>query len=142
MRQLGQRIGLVHELRQLAATEELAHRRHHRPGGADQRLRRHRLRILDRHALADTALQALEPGAHMHLDQLADRADAAIAKMIDVVRLAHTVVEPDHLANDLDEILLGQDSLARPLAQYRGRPSAAADSACSDRPAPDRSGGR
>ena len=75
------------------------------------RLRRDRLRIVDRHALADTALQALEAGANMHLDQLADRTDAPVAEVVDVVRLADAVVEPDHLANDLDQILLGQDAL-------------------------------
>ena len=111
VRQLSQRVGLVHELRQLTATEELAHRRHHWPGRADQTLRRDRLRILDRHALADTALEALEPGADVHLDQLADRADAAVAEMIDIVAARPlTIVEPDHLADDLDQVFDSSES--------------------------------
>src|ERR1700694_2122718 len=52
VRQLGQRIGLVHELRQLARPEELLDRRHH---GAcvDQAGRGHGGRVADRHALLD-----------------------------------------------------------------------------------------
>ncbi len=44
--QFGQRVLLVHELRQLAAAEELAHRGHHR-ADVDQGVGRNRLRILD-----------------------------------------------------------------------------------------------
>ena len=67
-------------------------------------LRRHRLRILNRHALADTALEALEPGAHVHLDQLADGANAAVAEVVDIVRLTDAIVQSDHLADDLDQV--------------------------------------
>ena len=116
VRQLRQGVGLVHELRELAATEELTHRCHHRPRRADERLRRHRLGILDRHTLADTALQALEPGPHMHLDQLAYRTNAAVPEVVDIVGLAQAVAETDHLADDLDEILLGQNAAVWTLA--------------------------
>ena len=87
VRQLRQRVGLVHELRELASAEELPHRRHHRPRRADQPLRRDRLRVLDRHPLPDTALESLEPRADVHLNQLAHRTNAAVAEVVDIVRL-------------------------------------------------------
>ena len=80
----GERVGLVHELRELRGSEELLHRR---DDGADvdQGLRRDRLDVLGRHALADDALHAGQAGAELVLDQLADRADAAVAEVVDVV---------------------------------------------------------
>ena len=113
MRQLRQRVGLVHELRKLTAAEELPHRGHHRPRRADQPLWRDRLRVLDRHPLSDTALKSLEPRADMHLDQLADRTNAAVAEVVDIVRLAEPIAESDHLPNDLDQILSRSESGCR-----------------------------
>ena len=55
--QLGQRVVLVHELRQLAGAEELLDRGHHR-AGVDQRCRGDRVRVTDRHALLDDSLHA------------------------------------------------------------------------------------
>src|SRR5688572_23152935 len=108
VRQLGERVQLIHELRHLAAAKELADSGHDWPGRADQALRRDLLRVLNRHALANTALKALEPGAHVHLDQLANRADPSVAEMVDVVRVAQPVVEPNHLADDRDKILVAE----------------------------------
>ncbi len=108
--ELGQRVGLIHELGELGTAEEFANGGHHRARGADQALRRDRLGVLDRHALADTALEALETGANMHLDQFAHGAGAAIAEMIDVVALALAVVEPDHFLDDGNEVVVAQDA--------------------------------
>ena len=83
-RELGERVRLVHELAQLAAAEELLHRRHDRPD-VDERVRRRLVDLLDRHALADDALHAQEADAEGVLDELAVRADAAIAEVVDVV---------------------------------------------------------
>ena len=57
MRQLGERVVLIHELRELRGAEELLYRRH---DGADidEPLRRDALRLLNRHALAHDALHA------------------------------------------------------------------------------------
>ena len=85
VRQLGQRVGLVHELRELRAAEELAHRRDDRPD-VDQRAGRRLVRVRDRHALPDHALHAQQADAELVLDQLADGAHAAVAQVVDVVR--------------------------------------------------------
>jgi hypothetical protein len=84
VRQTRERVVLVHELRQLRRSEELLDRG---DDGAhvDQGLRRDRLDVLRRHALADDALHAGQTRAELVLDQLADRADAAVAEVVDVV---------------------------------------------------------
>ena len=51
----------------------------------DQRLRRDRLDVLGRHALAHDPLHAREADAHLVLDELADRAHPAVAEVVDVV---------------------------------------------------------
>ena len=80
----GERVVLVHELRQLARAEELLDRG---DDGADvdQGLRRDRLDVLGRHPLADDPLHPREADADLVLDQLADRADAPVGEVVLVV---------------------------------------------------------
>jgi len=105
--QLVQRVSLLHELRELATTKELAHHRHHRPD-VDQRDRRDLLRVADAHALAHHALHAQEPHAKLVLDELAHRLDAAIAKVVDVISVLDAIVHQDHAPYDADDVALGQ----------------------------------
>jgi hypothetical protein len=79
-----QRVHLVHELRQLGGSEELLDGRDHR-ADVDQRLWGDRLDVLGGHALAHHALHAAEADAHLVLDQLAHRADAAVGEVVLVV---------------------------------------------------------
>jgi hypothetical protein len=78
VREFGQRIDLVHELRKLAASEEVAH-----DGGQcfriDQLLRSHLVHALieKRHALFDEAFGAGQADAALVGEQFADGADAA-----------------------------------------------------------------
>ena len=87
----GERVGLVHELAELAGAEELLDRRDHGPD-VDERLRRDRLDVLGGHALAHDTLHAGQPDAHLVLDELADRAHAAVAEVVDVVGVVVGVV--------------------------------------------------
>ena len=91
-----QRVHLVHELRQLAGAEELFDGGDDRPD-VDQRLGRDGLDVLGRHALAHDALHAREADAHLVLDELAHRTDAAVGEVVLVVeavaRLLHHQVE-------------------------------------------------
>jgi hypothetical protein len=82
--QARERVGLVHELGQLAGAEELLDGGDDRPD-VDQGLRRDRLDVLGRHPLADDALHAGEADPDLVLDQLADGAQAAVAEVVDVV---------------------------------------------------------
>ena len=105
--ELGQRVGLVHELGELGASEELAHRR---DDGADvdERARRRLLLVEDGHALLDDALHTEEADAELVHDELADGADAPVAEVVDVVGLGVAVVDADHHPDHLDDVVLGE----------------------------------
>ena len=87
--QLGQRVGLIHELAELAAAEEVAH-----DGGerlrVDQLLRRHPIDVdvEQGHALFDQTLGAGQADAALVGEQFAHRPDAAAAEVIDIVEHA------------------------------------------------------
>ena len=87
---LGQRVGLVHELRKLRGAEEFAHRGSGRLG-VDEVLRHHRVDLDRRHALLDRALHPEQTDAVLVLHQFAHRTHAAIAEIVDVVDLALAV---------------------------------------------------
>ena len=151
----GERVRLVHELRELRGAEELLQRRDDRPD-VDDRLRRDRVDVLRRHPLADDALHAVEADAERLLDQLADRAQAAVAEVLVLVELA-----ADRVARERDRVggevlrVLGHAERAsaarRACGRARGCPASsgracprarrrrAAGSACSGRPSSGRS---
>src|SRR4051794_14458720 len=112
VRQAGERVGLVHELRQLRGAEELLDRRHDR-ADVDQGLRRDRLDVLRGHALADHALHPGQADADLVLDELADRAQAPVAEVVDVVGLEAgvTAMQPDDVVDGRDDVLLGERAL-------------------------------
>ena len=86
VREPGQRVGLVHELRELGGAEELLQRRHH-GADVDDRLGGDRVGVLGGEALAHDALHAVEADAEGLLDQLADRAQAAVAEVLVLVEV-------------------------------------------------------
>ncbi len=92
--ELGQRVGLIHELRELAAAEEVADDRGQRLR-VDQLLRRHAfdVHVEQGHALLDEALGAGEADAALVGEQFADGADAAAAEVIDVVEHAFAAAQ-------------------------------------------------
>src|SRR5208282_2991656 len=69
------------------------------------------LDILQAHALFDRALHPDQPDAELVLDQLSDRAHAAVAKMVDVVNLAVAVLEVHQIADDFEDVLAAQRAL-------------------------------
>ena len=110
VRDFAQRIGLIHELRQLRGAEELLDH-----GGSrlvvDQLLRHQGLDILQAHALFDRALHPDQADAELVLDQLSDGAHAAIAKMVDIVNLAVAVLELHQVADDFEDVFAAQRAL-------------------------------
>ena len=104
MRDFGERVRLVHELRELRRAEELLDRRDDRLG-VDQVVRHRRVDVLmDRHLLLDGALHAHEADAELVLEQLADRADAAVAEVVDVVDAADVLAEAEQVVDDDEEV--------------------------------------
>ncbi len=127
VRQAGQGVVLVHELRQLRGAEELLDRGHH-GADVDQGLRGDRFDVLRGHALADDALHAGQAGADLVLDELADVAQTAVAEVVDVVDLdAHvhglaatrarqgrvTVVQGHEVLDRRDDVIDAQDGLVQ-----------------------------
>ena len=114
VRQFRERIRLIHELRQLRATEEIADDRAERLG-IDQLLRRHAVDVdvEQRHALFHETLGASETDAALVGQQFAHGADAAAAKMIDVVERAFATAQIDQILDRGDKIFVGQDALAK-----------------------------
>ena len=111
--QLGQRVGLVHELRELRAPEERLDDGAHRPG-VDQVVERDLLGIrVDAHPLLDQPRHARQADGELVGDQLAHAPDAPVAQVVDVVGEPAPVVQVDQVADDGDEIVLGQDRVVR-----------------------------
>ena len=108
--ELGERVRLVHELGQLAAAEELLHRRHDR-ADVDEGVRGRLVDLLDRHPLADDALHPQEADPERVLDQLAVGADAAVAEVVDVVLEVEAAVRLDQVADDRRDVLAGDRPL-------------------------------
>ena len=103
VRDLGQRVVLVHELRELRGTEELLDCRRHRLG-VNEFLRHQALGLGQRQTLLDRALDAHQTDAELVLGHLADAADAAVAQMVDVVDRAATVAQLDQHLERVDDV--------------------------------------
>ena len=104
---LAERVGLVHELRELRGAEELAHGGS-RGLGVDQVLRHDRVDLDRAHALLDRTLHAQQADAVLVLHQLADRTHAAVAEIVDVVDLALAVAQFDQRLDHGKDVLLAQ----------------------------------
>ena len=105
VRDLAERVRLVHELRELRAAEVLLDHRADRLR-VDEVVRHQRVDLLRHaHALLDGALHAHEADAVLVLHQLADRADAAVAEVVDVVDRAAAVLQLDEVAHRLEDVL-------------------------------------
>ena len=102
-----QRVGLVHELRQLRGAEEFAHRGRGR-FGVDQVLRHDGVDLDRRHALLDRAFHAEQADAILVFHQLADRTDTAVAEVVDIVDLALAVAQLDQSLDAGDDVLVAE----------------------------------
>ncbi len=107
---LRQRVGLVHELRELRGAEELTHGGGRRLG-VDQVLRHDRVDVDRGHALLDRALHTQEADPVLVLHELADRAHTAVAEMVDVVDLALAVAQIHQRLDDGEDVFLAQRAL-------------------------------
>ena len=107
VRDLRQRVGLVHELRQLARPEELADGRADRLA-VDQVVRHQVLGLGLAETLLHRPLDADQARAKLVLGQLADAAHPAVAEVVDVVDLALAVAQVDQDLDDRQQVLVGQ----------------------------------
>ncbi len=99
-----QRVGLVHELAELRRAEELADCRHNRLG-VHQVVRHGRGHFLvHAHLFLDGALHADQADAELIFEQLAHRANAAVAEMVDVVDDADVFPQLEQILDRGNEI--------------------------------------
>ncbi len=101
--QLGQRVRLVHELAQLRGAEELLDHGRDRLG-VDEVVGHQVRDVGDRHPLLDGPLHARETNPELVLEQLAHRADAAVAEMVDVVRRLGAEPDLQEMADDVHDV--------------------------------------
>ena len=106
MGQLGQRIGLIHELGQRRGAEELLDRRDHR-ADVNQRLRGNHIHILrlQGHAFPDYPFHPGKADAELVLEQFAHRPDPAVAQMVDIVGSAYIVRQTVEIVDGSENIV-------------------------------------
>ncbi len=121
VRDLRERVGLIHELAELAAAEELLDRR-------DDRLRvdqvvRHRRGhfLIDRHLLLDRPLHADQADPELVLEELTHAAHAARTEVIDVVDVAFALTEAQEVTHHLVEVVRVEDLLVQRLVRAETR---------------------
>ena len=104
VRDFGKRIRLIHELRELRTAEKFADRGHDRLG-VDEIVRHGRGHFLVHgHFFLDGALHADQADAELVFEEFTNRADAAIAEVIDVVYGADIFAQLQQVTNRGDEI--------------------------------------
>ena len=107
VRDLAQRVGLVHELRKLARTEELFQRGRNRLR-VDQVMRHQRFRLGLAEALFHRLLDPRQTAAVLVLGQFADAAHAPVAEVVDVVDFAAAVAQFDQDLDHVEDVLVRQ----------------------------------
>jgi len=105
MRQLTQRVILIHKLRQLRRTKEFFHRSRHR-FDIDQRLRRNTLCILSCHSLSYNSFQSGHTDPILVLQQFTNCTDTTIAQMVDIIIVTQTVFQMHIIVNGSKNIFL------------------------------------
>ncbi len=101
--QLGQRVGLVDDLRQLAAAEEVLDGRADALG-VDQRPRGHVLGVLQAHPLLDGAAELEETLAQLVGGQLVDGAQPAVAQVVDVIDVPLAAPQVEDVPDGVDVV--------------------------------------
>ena len=105
---LGQRVGLIHKLRQLAGAEKFLDRRRDRLG-VDQIMRHQVIGFGLTEAFLDRAFHTRQTGTESVFRQLAHGAHTAIAEMIDVVNFAASIAQIDQNFHHRDDVLVRQN---------------------------------
>ncbi len=101
--QLSQRVGLVDDLGQLAAAEEVLDGRADALG-IDQRARRHVFDVFQAHALLNGAAKLEEALAQFVGGELVDRAEAPVAEVVDVVDVPLVAAEIENVPDGVDVV--------------------------------------
>ncbi len=107
VRDLGQRVVLVHELGKLAGTEELLDRRRNR-FGVDQVLRHQAFAFCHGQTLFDSALDTDQTNTELVLGHLAYATNATVTEVVDVIDDAFAVTDINEGLEDRYDVFLAQ----------------------------------
>ena len=107
VRHLAQRVGLVHELRQLVRSEEAVDDRAQRLG-VDQVGWREHLIVTNVHALPNGAGHPRESHSELRVQLLSNRTNAAVAQVVNVVHVGVAVHKVQQRFDDADDVVGGQ----------------------------------
>ena len=102
-----QRIVLIHKLRQLRRAEELTDNRSNR-FGVDQILRFDIVQNFRAHSFANGSFHAQQAHTVLVFHQFADRTDAAVAEMVNIVNFAFAVAQLDQTFDNTQNIVFAQ----------------------------------
>src|SRR5437016_5494855 len=105
MSNLSKRIGLIHKLRKLTATEEFFHGGNYR-AYVDKSVGSCLSRLLNAHALFDNALHTQQANTKLCLDKFADTAYATIAQMVDIIFAPMSIIQLNQATNNVDQVIL------------------------------------
>ena len=109
VRDLRQRVVLVHKLRQLAGTKELFHCCGNRLG-VDHILRHQGIQIAQRQTLFHRTFYTYQANAELVFRHFANGTDTTVAEVVDIVHFAFTVTDIDELLHHFDDVVFAQDT--------------------------------
>ena len=109
VRNLRQRVVLVHKLRQLAGTEELFHCRRNR-FGVDHVLRHQGIQIAQRQTLFHRTLNTHQANAELVFRHFAYGTDTTVAEVVDIIDFAFTVTDINELLHHVNDVVFAQDT--------------------------------
>ncbi len=111
VRELRKRVGLIDHLRKFAPPEEEVDRAADALGVYQLAHLTQLVRILQAHALLNGAAELEETLAELFSRQLVDRAQAAVAKVIDVVHVTFAAAKLEHVLERVDQVLAAKRHL-------------------------------
>ncbi len=109
VRNLRQRVVLVHKLGQLAGTKELFHCCGNRLG-VDHILRHQGIQIAQRQTLFHRTLYTYQANAELVFRHFANGTDTTVAEVVDIIDFAFTVTDIDELLHHFDDVVFAQDT--------------------------------
>src|SRR5690606_1382442 len=107
----GQRVVLVHELRQLAGTKELFDCGGDRLG-VDQILRHQSVQVAQGETLLDRTLDTHQTDTELVFSHFTDRTDTTVTQVVDIVHFVIAVTDVDQALHDFDDVVFGQSASA------------------------------
>ncbi len=106
MGQFSQRIGLIHELGQLAGPKEFLYCCCNRTN-IYKSLGRRRINILDGHPLTNHPFHTGKTYTELVLEEFSHRAETSVPQVIDIINTPYTMIQVENVADGGNDVFLG-----------------------------------